>query len=195
MKNLHKEIEKLKNNAISGEVNNSSKKTYEQVNELDEERNKHAIENLRREKRALEEELDTANTIMVEKEVLFKEKLETMSKQEEVLKKKDEEIALKEEFIKGQNARIKELESGKVIERYFDANGNEFFYDEKGNPYYRDGSGNIIYYDDEAQEVDEFEEEAPNTEVAPKPKGKNPSNAISKPKTNINKPKTPTTKK
>jgi hypothetical protein len=154
--------------AMNGEFNEYSKKVYDQLNEIVEERSKQQVEQLKAEKRELEEELDTANTVMVEKEVLFKEKLEEANKQAETLKKKDEEIALKEEFIKGQNARIRELESGKVIERYFDANGNEFFYDGEGTPYYKDASGNIIYYDKE-EEVEEVEEveEAPKKE-APK---------------------------
>jgi hypothetical protein len=188
--------------AMSGEFNEFSKKAYEQLNELVEEKNKGLVEVLKREKRALEEELDTANTIMVEKEVLFKEKLEAMSKQEEILRKKDEEIALKEEFIKGQNARIKELAAGKVIQRYFDANGNEFFYDEEGNPYYRDASGNIIYYDSESEEDEVEEELEPAREEALKHKAqaKTRNNAISKSKLKSNsnstatKPKT-TTKK
>lgn len=144
--------------AMGSEFNEFSKKAYDQLNEMVEARNAELLENLRNEKRGLEEELDNANTMMVEKEVLYKEKLEALDKQEEILKKKDEEIALKEEFIKGQNARIKELEAGKVIQRYFDANGNEFFYDEEGNPYYRDEHGNVIYYDNKAQEEEEMDE-------------------------------------
>ena len=184
--------------AMSGEFNEFSKRVYEQLNELVEERNKNAVENLRREKRSLEEELYTSNTIMVEKEVLFKEKLEMMNKQEEVLKAKDEEIELKEEFIKGQTARIKELESGKVISRYFDANGNEFFYDEIGKPYYRDQRGNTIYYDNDSLD-DEDEEDVLAPVVAPKLISKakvTPSTATGKPKTSgTPKPKKPEEKK
>lgn len=146
--------------AMSGEFNEFSKKAYDQLNEMVEERNQQVMLQMKNEKRKLEEELDKANMIMVEKEVLFKEKLEEMSKLDEVLAKKDAEINLKEEFIKGQNARIRELESGKVIQRYFDANGNEFFYDADGNPYYRDARGNVIYYDkEEKEEVEEPVEE------------------------------------
>jgi len=154
--------------AMSGEFNEYSKKVYDELNSIVEKRNAGIIESLKREKHTLEEELDTSNTIMVEKEILFKEKLDEMNKQGEVLRKKDDEIALKEEFIKGQNARIKELEAGKVIERYFDANGNEFFYDEEGTPYFKDARGNIIYYDNEQQE--EVEEPVVVEEKKEKPK-------------------------
>ena len=141
--------------AMSGEFNEYSKKVYDELNSIVEKRNTEIIESLKREKHTLEEVLDTANTIMVEKEILFKEKLDEMNKQGEVLRKKDDEIALKEEFIKGQNARIRELEAGKEIERYFDTNGNEVFYDKEGTPYFKDARGNIIYYDNEKEEVEE----------------------------------------
>jgi len=154
--------------AMSGEFNEYSKKVYDELNSIVEKRNTEIIESLKHEKHSLEEELDTANTIMVEKEILFKEKLDEMNKQGEVLRKKDDEIALKEEFIKGQNARIRELEAGKVIERYFDANGNEFFYDEEGTPYFKDARGNIIYYDNEKEEEEVKEEVVEEKKEKPK---------------------------
>jgi hypothetical protein len=89
--------------AMNGEFKEFSKKVYDQLNEITEERNAKMIETLKKEKRELEEQLDSSNTIMVEKEVLFKEKLEEVNKQAEVLRKKDDEIALKEEFIKRLN--------------------------------------------------------------------------------------------
>jgi hypothetical protein len=152
--------------AMAGEFKEFSKKAFDQLDVVVEKKNKDTINKLRAEKNELEQELDTSNIVMVEKEVLFKEKLEAYSEQEEVLRKKDEEIALKEEFIKGQEARIKELAKGKVIQRYFDANGNEFFYDEDSKPYYKDASGNIVYYDSELEEEEAKEEKLIKEEIA-----------------------------
>jgi hypothetical protein len=149
--------------AMNGEFNEFAKKVYDELNDIVEQRNKEFVEKLKKEKQELEEELDTANTMMVEKEMLYKEKLEALNKQESILEAKDEEIALKEEFIKGQNARIRELESGKVIQRYYDANGHEFFYDSEDKPYYKDSSGNIIYYDDEEDTKQQGKQKQTNT--------------------------------
>ncbi|MGD9901117.1 MAG: hypothetical protein AB7S44_01090 [Spirochaetales bacterium] len=165
------EIEEQRNyleKAMSGEFQDFAKKTYDQLNTLVEDRNKEMVAKLKEERQELEEDLDNANTVMVEKEALYREKLDMMKKQDEILKKKDDEIALKETFIRGQNARIRELESGKVIQRYFDANGNEFFYDEEGNPYYRDANGNMVYYDGGNVVEEKKEKKAPATKAEPK---------------------------
>lgn len=138
--------------AMNAEFGEYAKKAYDQLNELVEKRNKESFEKLTLEKEDIEKELDSNNALMVEKEVLYNEKLEAMSKLDKIVKKKDDEIALKEEYIKGQDARIRELEAGKVIQRFFDANGNEFFYDEEGNPFFKDESGNNIYYDGDMEE-------------------------------------------
>ncbi len=137
--------------AITQEFGEYSKKVYDELEKVAGDRNQVKIDEYEKERDEAVKTLEERENLYSELEVLYNEKV-TLS---DALA---EDVDLKNKAIEEINEDFRRLKQKKVVERYFDANGHEFFYDKEGNPYYHDEKGKTVYYEDDDVLEEEVEE-------------------------------------
>lgn len=132
---------------MSGEFNEYNKKVYEELQGNISEDTQEYKEELEKEKKQLKEELEKHKELLKEKDILYKEKVNVTFSQKELLLENDNTISDQEDKIKKLEERVKELRRAKIIQRYFDHKGKEFFIDKYGKKYYME-EDKKVYFDD-----------------------------------------------